>query len=107
MVRHRGTGRRFIFRMFEGAGEVYELLLPVSCPHLPQIMETAERDGKTVVLEEYVQGDTLSFLLKGGVIEPKAARRIVRELCAGLWVLHSLGAVHRDIKPENVILRGG
>ena len=28
------------------------------------------------------------------------------QLCRGLSVLHSLGAVHRDIKPENVILRG-
>jgi len=106
VVRHRKTGRRFVFRLFDGSGEVYERLIPVVCPHLPQIMEAAERDGKTAVLEEYVQGDTLSFLLEGGLIEPKTARKIVWQLCAGLWVLHSLGAVHRDVKPENVILRG-
>ena len=76
VVRHRETGRRFVFRLFDGSSEVYERLIPVVCPHLPQIMEAAERDGKTAVLEEYVQGDTLSFLLSGGLIEPKAARKI-------------------------------
>lgn len=106
VVRHRSTGRRFIFRLFDGPSEVYERLIPVVCPHLPQIMETAQRDGKTAVLEEYVQGDTLAFILQGGVLEPREARKIVWQLCAGLWVLHSLGAVHRDVKPENVILRG-
>ena len=40
------------------------------------------------------------------LLPPEEARRITKELCQGLWVLHSMGAVHRDIKPENVILRG-
>ena len=32
-------------------------------PNLPQIMEVGEKDGKTALLEEYVQGDTLSEIL--------------------------------------------
>ena len=39
-------------------------LLNVSCPNLPQIMEVGEKDGKTALLEEYVQGDTLSEILE-------------------------------------------
>lgn len=34
------------------------------------------------------------------------ARRVTEDVCAALWVLHSLGAVHRDVKDSNVILRG-
>lgn len=106
VVRHRLSGTRYIFREFEGSAAVYQKLLPVACGNLPQIMEAGERDGRVAVLEEYVQGDTLAFLLEGGSLSPKQARKIMRQLCSALWVLHSLGAVHRDIKPENVILRG-
>ena len=106
VIRHRQSGTRYVFRQFEGNSEVYQRLLTVSCPNLPQIYEVGERDGKTAVLEEYIQGDTLAYLLAGDVLTAKEAKNITMQLCSALWVLHSMGAVHRDIKPENVILRG-
>ena len=106
LLRHRSTGKRYIFRRFTGSAEVYRKLLTVDCPYLPRIEEVAERDGQVAVLEEYVQGDTLTFLLEGGVLSWPEARRVTEDVCAALWVLHSLGAVHRDVNPENVILRG-
>ena len=51
LVRHRDSGTRYIFRHFYGSSEVYQLLLTISCPYLPQIMEVGERDGRTVLLE--------------------------------------------------------
>ena len=59
LIRHRASGNRYIFRHFSGSSEVYRKLLTVSCPNLPQIMEVGEKEGKTALLEEYVQGDTL------------------------------------------------
>lgn len=106
IVRHRKSGERFIFRRYEGSGTVYQRLISVSCPNLPQIMETAERNGHVIVLEEFVRGDTLAFLLEGGTLSAPEARRITGQLCRALYVLHSLGAVHRDVKPENILLRG-
>ena len=106
LLRHRSTGKRYIFRRFTGSAEVYRKLLTVDCPYLPRIEEVAERDGQVAVLEEYVQGDTLTFLLEGGVLSWPEARRVTEDVCAALWVLHSLGAVHRDVKDSNVILRG-
>ena len=106
LIRHRSSGRRFILRRFNGSGEVYRQLLRCACRHLPTIYEAVEQEGKNLVLEEFIQGDTLSFLLEGALLSPQETRSIVAQLCQGLWVLHSMAAVHRDIKPENVILRG-
>lgn len=106
LLQNKQNGTRFIFRHYRGNGEVYRKLLGISCPNLPQIMETAERDGMVAVLEEYIQGDSLAYLLEGALFSLAEARKITRQLCNALWVLHQLGAVHRDIKPENVIIQG-
>lgn len=106
LLRHRKSGKRFIFRKYTGNCDVYRKLLGVDCPNLPQIMEAAEKDGQAAILEEYIPGDSLAFLLEGDLFSQKETRRIALQLCRGLWVLHHFGAVHRDIKPENVILRG-
>lgn len=111
LIRHRATGRRFILRRYSGAAEVYRKLLDYSCPNLPETLEVAvdahPGEGvRSLVLEEYVQGDTLDFLLREALFTPEEVRKTARQLCRALWVLHSLGAVHRDVKPENVILRG-
>ena len=106
IVRHRDSGTRYIFRLFYGNSEVYQMLLDISCPNLPRIMEVGEKDGRTALLEEYVQGDTLGELLEGGFLSVAEAKQITRQLCQALWVLHSMGVVHRDVKPDNVIIRG-
>lgn len=106
LLRHKQTGTRFVCRKFHGCADVYRRLLRIDCLHLPRILEVVEKEGEVIVLEEYIQGDTLSFLLECGPLSPVCARRVTRQLCTALWVLHCLGAVHRDVKPENVILRG-
>ena len=83
LVRHRDSGIRYIFKHIYG-----------------------EKDGRTVILEEYVTGDTLGEILQGGLLTNAEAKQICRQLCAALWVLHSMGVVHRDVKPDNVIIRG-
>ena len=106
-IRHKATGRQFILRRFVGNPEVYRRLLEVSCPNLPTVYEHAEREGENLVIEEFIEGDTLDFLLRGSLMSVKQTKEITTQLCRALWVLHSMAAVHRDIKPENVIIRGG
>lgn len=105
LLRHRDSGKAYVFRRFHGTSDVYRRLLHINCPYLPRVYETAEQGTQTLVLEEYISGDNLYEMLKSAVFTPKETKSVAAELCRALWVLHSLGAVHRDVKPENVILR--
>ena len=106
LIRHKATDQKLILRHYTGNAEVYRKLLGYSCSNLPRTLEVASRGEENLVLEEYIQGDTLDFLMKDALFSQEETRKIVRQLCQALWVLHSMGVVHRDIKPENVILRG-
>lgn len=103
---HKASGNRVIFRHYHGDPEAYRRLLHIAHPNLPQIWEVAAKDGWVAVLEEFVQGDTLHFLLMEQRMSGREAKKILRQLCSALHVLHANGVVHRDIKPKNVILRG-
>ena len=106
LIRHRASGKKVILRQFTGNAEVYAQLLTCRSSHLPTILEVASRGEEHLILEEFVEGDTLGFLLQEALFTGAETRRIARQLCQALWVLHSMAAIHRDIKPENVILRG-
>ena len=106
LLRRKEDGQRFVFRRYTGDGSVYKALKDSQNPHLPRIFLAEEEDGETVVLEEYVAGDTLAYLLEGDLFNAKDAAKLLSQICEALKVLHSLGAVHRDIKPENIVVRG-
>ena len=107
LLRHRESGARFILREFAGNAETYRRLIPVACPYLPRILEAAEKDGRVLVLEEYLAGDRLDRMIEGGLFSAKDTRKIAFDVCRALYVLHSLGIVHRDVKPENILLCEG
>ena len=106
LIRHRATGKELILRRFTGNPEVYRKLLDYTCPNLPMVYEVASQGEENLVLEEFIWGDTLGFLLQDALFTPEETKQIVKQVCRALWVLHSIGAVHRDVKPENIILRG-
>lgn len=106
LIRHKASGQRFILRQFTGNPEVYYKLLDYTCPNLPTVFEVAGLGSENLVVEEFISGDTLGFLLEGGLFSLEETKKVIIQVCHALWVLHSIGAVHRDVKPENIILRG-
>lgn len=76
--------------------------------YTPLIYEVCSEDDYLYILEEYVEGKTLSGYLESGEnLSEKDVVKYVKDLCCALEILHSLGIVHRDIKPENVIIKDG
>ncbi|HEX5058186.1 MAG TPA: protein kinase [Kofleriaceae bacterium] len=62
-------------------------------------------EGMTYSVMEYVDGTTLSKVIKSAA--PLPAERVVRvasQIARALAAAHAKGIVHRDLKPENVFL---
>ncbi|MEW6359955.1 MAG: protein kinase [Planctomycetota bacterium] len=74
-------------------------------PNAVMVYQVGEDQGRHFIEMEFVRGvDLLAVIRKNGRIEPKAAKRIVREVAGALGAAHMQGIVHRDVKPENIML---
>src|SRR5262249_50085968 len=75
-------------------------------PHIVQLLEVGEEDGKPYQVLEYLDGGTLAR--NCGRCDPDGidAARIMRTLAEAIAHAHSQGIIHRDLKPANVLLTG-
>ena len=73
-------------------------------PYVCKVYELAETPTETFMIMEYVEGETLSSLLKRGVPPLLQTLQFAREIAEGLASAHARGLVHRDVKPANVMV---
>lgn len=103
-LRHKRLGRDVVKIRYQGNAEVYRKLMRVSQKNLPQVYDVYEENGTVTVLEEFIDGLTVSDVLMSGLYTPKGAVVVCRGLCDALFALHSMEIIHRDVKPENVMI---
>ena len=97
--------------IFEHDAEVAErfeaeaiLMAKVQHPNVVPVLSSG-RSGSTVYFTaEFVEGMSLSELLKEGALPPALAVFMLREITKGLSAAHEKHIYHRDIKPPNVIV---
>ena len=104
VLRHRKSGKKVVKILAEGNGEIYRILAGVSHPNLPEILNVSTQANKTEIIEEYIDGISISEVLQTGLYNEKGAITVACEICKALSALHSLNIIHRDIKPENVMI---
>ncbi|MEO7199273.1 MAG: protein kinase, partial [Dokdonella sp.] len=74
-------------------------------PHIIQIYFIGEDEGQPYFVMEFVEGESLSALLKREHRLPvSSAAKIVQQTAIGLAAAHDKGVVHRDIKPGNLMI---
>ncbi len=103
-LRHRQLGRDLILHRLPKPCRAYEILCGLRCSQLPAVYETFTLTDGMLVLEEYIDGLTVAQIAETGRYRRAGALHVMREVCAGLSVLHQNGVVHRDVKPENVMI---
>lgn len=85
---------------------VYEYLKEHPVENMPKIMGVFESDNNLIVIEEYIEGNTLYEIINDGLIDPTRAVIIARKISSIAEHLHNLEhpIVHRDIKPSNIMI---
>ncbi len=73
-------------------------------PHIVQIHEVGEHEGRPYLVLEYVDGGSLAEQLAGQPQAAKPAARLVEILARAVHYAHEQGVVHRDLKPANILL---
>ncbi len=66
---------------------------------------STDRGDARYIVSEFVEGETLRTLLRGGKLDISQATAIAEQVASALSVAHEAGIIHRDIKPENVMVR--
>ena len=93
--------------LYHSTADHYRLLQQVSSPHVPRIFAILRDEEDTIVIEEYIQGETLEDMRKKGhIFSLSEILNITTQLCEALQAIHACGVIHRDIKPSNILLDG-
>src|SRR5207302_7003985 len=73
-------------------------------PHVVQVHDAGEHDGRPYFTMEFVEGGSLAEKLAGTPQPARQAAALLAVLAEAVHVAHQGGIVHRDLKPSNVLL---
>jgi serine/threonine protein kinase/Tfp pilus assembly protein PilF len=73
-------------------------------PNICSIYEVGEEGDCAYIAMQYIEGRTLSRIIKNNPLTPLEVVDIGIQATQALAEAHSRGVIHRDIKPQNVII---
>lgn len=76
----------------------------LSHPNVLVVYDVGTQDGRSFVVTELLEGETLRTRLTGGSLGADKAVEVAAQVSSGLSAAHARGIVHRDLKPANVFI---
>jgi eukaryotic-like serine/threonine-protein kinase len=73
-------------------------------PHIVQIFEVGEHEGRPFFSLEFVEGGSLEKKLVGTPLPARDAAELVETLARAVQYAHERNLIHRDLKPGNILL---
>jgi len=118
LAEDRVVGRRVALKMiragvFAGAAEVERFtrearaLARLSHPHVVQVYDFGESEGRPFFTMQLASGGTLAVHLLRFRADARVAVALVEKVARGVQHAHEQGILHRDLKPANVLLGAG
>ena len=108
LVQHVETGKLYVEKILSVYDKaVYEQLCQYPVENTPRIYVAVEDDARLIIIEEYINGDTLEEIIqRDGPLSESDAVHLLMQLCVIVNGLHSSfpPIIHRDIKPSNAIV---
>lgn len=100
LVRETDGEQVFVQKILKGRHDIYSELRNRVHPYLPKLYDVVQSDDATIIIEEYIEGQSLG----SAELSEKQIIHAVKELCSVLEFLHGKDIIHRDIKPSNILL---
>ncbi|MGH9480091.1 MAG: serine/threonine-protein kinase, partial [Terriglobales bacterium] len=73
-------------------------------PNICTVFDVGEDHGRSFLVMELLEGETLQQRLHRGPLDPDSWRTLALELADALDAAHTQGLLHRDLKPANIFL---
>ncbi len=99
---HAGTMSRFKEKFIKEA----QTIAALDHPNIIHILDVFEENNTAYYVMEYVEGGSLSDVVKrGGNVAEGVAIKYIRDIASALGYIHCQKINHLDVKPGNILLR--
>lgn len=75
--------------------------------NLVMVYDVGEFDGCHYFSMQFVDGQSLSEVMRDGPLEDRQAAEYIEPICRAVHFAHEQGILHRDIKPQNILIEQG